>query len=50
MAESEDTTVGVLIVDDHRMFAESLARLLADEEGIDGARAWLLPAPTPSRW
>ncbi|HWI04692.1 MAG TPA: response regulator transcription factor [Acidimicrobiales bacterium] len=34
MAESEDTTVGVLIVDDHRMFSESLARLLADEDGI----------------
>jgi two-component system response regulator DevR len=34
MAESEDTTVAVLIVDDHRMFAESLSRLLADEEGI----------------
>jgi len=26
--------IGVIIVDDHRMFAESLARLLADEEGI----------------
>ena len=25
----------MLIVDDHRMFAESLARLLADEEGIE---------------
>lgn len=35
MAESEDTTVGVLIVDDHRMFSESLARLLADEDGIE---------------
>ena len=34
MAESEDTTIGVLIVDDHRMFSESLARLLADEDGI----------------
>ena len=34
MAEAEETTVGVLIVDDHRMFSESLARLLADEEGI----------------
>ena len=34
MAEAEDTTVGVLIVDDHRMFSESLARLLADEDGI----------------
>jgi DNA-binding NarL/FixJ family response regulator len=27
--------ISVLIVDDHRMFAESLARLLADEPGID---------------
>jgi DNA-binding NarL/FixJ family response regulator len=27
--------VRVLIVDDHRMFAESLARLLGDEDGID---------------
>ena len=35
MAESENTTVGVLIVDDHRMFSESLSRLLADEDGID---------------
>lgn len=35
MAEAEDTTVGVLIVDDHRMFSESLARLLADEDGIE---------------
>jgi two-component system response regulator DevR len=35
MAESEDTTVGVLIVDDHRMFSESLGRLLADEDGIE---------------
>lgn len=35
MAESEDTTVGVLIVDDHRMFSESLARLLADEDGVE---------------
>jgi DNA-binding NarL/FixJ family response regulator len=34
MAESDLTTIGVLIVDDHRMFSESLARLLADEEGI----------------
>jgi DNA-binding NarL/FixJ family response regulator len=33
--DSEDTTVGVLLVDDHRMFSESLARLLADEDGID---------------
>ena len=35
MAEAEDTTVGVLIVDDHRMFSESLARLLTDEDGIE---------------
>ena len=27
-------TISVLIVDDHRMFAESLSRLLADEDGI----------------
>ena len=26
--------IGVIIVDDHRMFAESLARLLEDEDGI----------------
>ena len=26
--------IGVVLVDDHRMFAESLSRLLADEEGI----------------
>ncbi len=36
MVEAERTTpVGVLIVDDHRMFAESLARLLSDEDGIE---------------
>jgi DNA-binding NarL/FixJ family response regulator len=29
------TTIGVLIVDDHLMFAQSLARLLRDEEDID---------------
>src|SRR5689334_22756512 len=29
-----DGVVGVVIVDDHRMFAESLSRLLSDEEGI----------------
>jgi DNA-binding NarL/FixJ family response regulator len=34
MPASEGGTVGVLIVDDHRMFAESLARLLSDEQGI----------------
>lgn len=27
--------IGVMIVDDHRMFADSLARLLADEDDID---------------
>lgn len=35
MAEPQASALGVLIVDDHRMFAESLARLLADAEGID---------------
>ena len=34
MEESDGSAVGVLIVDDHRMFSESLARLLADEDGI----------------
>jgi two-component system response regulator DevR len=29
-----DGDVGVLIVDDHRMFGESLSRLLSDEDGI----------------
>ncbi len=33
--QGEPDTVGVLLVDDHRMFGESLARLLADEPGID---------------
>jgi DNA-binding NarL/FixJ family response regulator len=33
MASPEHVTV--LIVDDHRMFAESLARLLRDEDGIE---------------
>lgn len=31
---TEPGDVGVLIVDDHRMFGESLARLLSDEDGI----------------
>ena len=34
MRDEADGEIGVLIVDDHRMFAESLARLLADEPGI----------------
>jgi DNA-binding NarL/FixJ family response regulator len=34
VADGPDSAVGVLIVDDHRMFAESLARLLSDEPGI----------------
>lgn len=34
MSERIDPEVGVLIVDDHRVFAESLARLLADEQDI----------------
>lgn len=32
---NDGAPVGVLIVDDHRMFGESLARLLSDEDGID---------------
>jgi len=32
---NDGAPVGVLIVDDHRMFGESLARLLSDEEGIN---------------
>lgn len=35
MDDAPQATVGVLIVDDHRMFAESLARLLSDEPGIE---------------
>jgi DNA-binding NarL/FixJ family response regulator len=35
MDDAGTETVGVLIVDDHRMFAESLARLLSDEPGIE---------------
>jgi len=34
MADPAVPSVGVLIVDDHRMFAESLARLLSDEADI----------------
>lgn len=34
MTDPESGTIGVLIIDDHRMFAESLARLLGGEEGI----------------
>jgi DNA-binding NarL/FixJ family response regulator len=33
--EETATPVRVLIVDDHKMFAESLARLLGDEDGIE---------------
>ena len=35
MTDTRTGSVCVLIVDDHRMFAESLARLLSDEDGID---------------
>jgi DNA-binding NarL/FixJ family response regulator len=35
VAEPQADGLGVLIVDDHRMFAESLARLLSDAEGIN---------------
>ena len=34
MAEPEESVLGVLVVDDHQMFAESLARLLSDEDDI----------------
>jgi DNA-binding NarL/FixJ family response regulator len=34
LSEQNDR-IGVLIVDDHRMFAESLARFLADDDGIE---------------
>ena len=34
MSDGLAPEIGVLIVDDHRVFAESLARLLADEEDI----------------
>jgi DNA-binding NarL/FixJ family response regulator len=30
----DDTEVSVLVIDDHMMFAESLGRLLADEDGV----------------
>jgi DNA-binding NarL/FixJ family response regulator len=33
--QTRDEGIRVLIVDDHAMFAESLARLLGDEEGIE---------------
>jgi DNA-binding NarL/FixJ family response regulator len=32
---AEDARIGVLLVDDHQMFVESLARLLADEDDIE---------------
>ena len=35
MTEPDRERIGVLLVDDHRMFAQSLARLLADEPDID---------------
>jgi DNA-binding NarL/FixJ family response regulator len=34
MAEPEEGVLGVLVVDDHQMFAESLARLLSDQDDI----------------
>lgn len=33
--DAQPSPIGVLIIDDHRMFAESLARLLGDEDGIE---------------
>jgi DNA-binding NarL/FixJ family response regulator len=38
MPDPHDPDVRVLIIDDHRMFAESLALLLSEEEGIDVLR------------
>ncbi len=35
MGDRGVSPVGLLIVDDHRMFAESLARLLSDDDGIE---------------
>ena len=40
MLEQPDPDIRVLIIDDHRMFGESLALLLSEEEGID-----VLPLP-----
>jgi two-component system response regulator DevR len=34
VSDPDDALIGVLIVDDHRMFGESLARLLGEEDGI----------------
>jgi two-component system response regulator DevR len=34
MTEQVQDRIGVLIIDDHRMFADSLARLLADEDDM----------------
>jgi two-component system, NarL family, response regulator DevR len=34
MSEAANDDVGVVIVDDHQVFTESLARLLGDEDGI----------------
>jgi two-component system, NarL family, response regulator DevR len=34
MNDGGESTIGVLLIDDHRAFAESLARLLADEPDI----------------
>lgn len=34
MTDAQLESTGVLIVDDHRMFAESLSRLLNDEDGL----------------
>ena len=35
MADGPATRVGVLLVDDHKMFSDSLARVLADEPDIE---------------
>jgi two-component system response regulator DevR len=35
MGDGPDPMIGLLIVDDHRMFAESLARLLSDDTEIE---------------
>src|SRR5664279_5068463 len=35
MTEQSPDPIGVLIIDDHRMFADSLARLLSDEDDIN---------------
>ena len=57
MTDALAASIGVLVVDDHQLFAAGLARLLADEPDItvlgiatSGAQAWRWSTGCSRRW